>query len=229
MNNLNVKKDEYIAKIIHDIESPIIAQITALESFLSSVNNKVLPDEKDLIELTLNSCKYLYKLIEVFNSVYKLNFESLRLNYEKFNVVELIKTLINEMDILLKYNELKLSLICEDEIVINADKIQIKRVIENLLSNSINYAFKNSKIEISLSEIANKIVFKVKNHSPYIQDEVLKEIFNKYKVQALYNKNGIGLGLYLSKEIINTHGGIMIARSYPEDISVFGFELPLGR
>ena len=227
MNNLNIKKDEYISKIIHDIENPILAQITALELFLSAVNNKISYDEKDLIELTLNSCKYLYKLVEVFNSVYKLNFEPLKLNFEKFDIAELVKDSIQESKILLKYHELSLEFEFEKEVVVNADKIQIKRVIETLFSNSITYAFKNSIIRIELLKANNKILFEIKNNSPYIEQEVLKDVINKHKTQALYNKNGIGLGLYLSKEIINAHNGTIIAKSFPEDISIFGFEIPL--
>ncbi|MBR5303818.1 MAG: HAMP domain-containing histidine kinase [Candidatus Gastranaerophilales bacterium] len=227
MNSLNIKKDQYISKIIRDIESPMIAQIVALESFLHTASSKISPDEKDLIELTLNSCKYLYKTVEVFNSVYKLNFEPLVLNYEEFNIVELIHELIDEIRILVKYNELQLEFNSEKEIIIGADKAQIKKVIESLLSNSVNYAFKNSKIEVRLLRFNDKIVFEIKNNSPYIEEEVLREIFSKYKMCALYNKNGIGLGLFLSKEIINAHNGTMIAKSYPEDVSVFGFEIPL--
>ena len=227
MNSLDIKKDEYISKIIHDIENPVLAQITALELFLSAIGNKISHDEKDLIELTLNSCRYLYKLVEIFNSVYKLNFEPLKLNYEKFNIVELVEDSIRESRILLKYNELNLEFSCKKEITLNADKTQIKRVIETLFSNSITYAFKNSTIRIELFKTNNKILFEIKNNSPYIEQDVLKDVFNKHKTQALYNKNGIGLGLYLSKEIINAHNGTIIAKSFPEDISIFGFEIPL--
>ena len=228
MANFINKEDEYVLKIIHDIKNPIIAQITALESFLSTASNKISQEELDLIKLTLNSCNYMFKLIEIFNSVYNLNFEPLKLNYEKFDVVKMINSSIAELKILLKYYELNLYFDCKDEIIINADKLQIKKVIENLLSNSINYAFKNSEIRVNASVVDGKLLFEIKNNSPYISFESLKEVFNKHKTLALYNKNGIGLGLYLSKEIINAHNGIIIAKSYPEDISIFGFEVPLG-
>ena len=88
----------------------------------SAVGNKIAYDEKDLIKLTLNSCRYLYKLVEIFNSVYKLNFEPLILNFEKFNIVETLEKAIEEAKILLKYHELTLEFNCEKEITINADK-----------------------------------------------------------------------------------------------------------
>ena len=126
MINLSTKKDEYVIKIMHDLQIPIVAQITALESFLSTSSKKIAQEEKELIELTLNSCNYMRKLTENFNSVYRLNYEALKLNYEKFNVVELIKKSIYKTEILLKYYELQLVFDTDDEIIIFADKFNLK-------------------------------------------------------------------------------------------------------
>ena len=55
-----------------------------------------------------------------------------------------------------------------------------------------------------------------------------QEIFQKYKTQAnLYNKNAVGLGLYLSKEIIDAHNGTMVVHSYPNNTNIFGFSIPI--
>ena len=86
MLKLEKEKNEYFAKIVHDLKTPIIAQIKTLESFLIAVENKISQEEKDLIELTLNSCNYMQKLIDIFNSVQKLDYEAIKLNYEKFNI-----------------------------------------------------------------------------------------------------------------------------------------------
>lgn len=224
----NDSKEEYIVKIIHDFKTPINAQIKALELFLSSTESKILQEEKDLIELTLNSCNYMQKLIETFTCVHQLKNTSLILNYEKFDIVELIRNSIKELTILLKFYELDILFDYQKEIIINADKLQIKRVIENLLSNSINYAYKNTKIKINLSLKNESLVFTIKNKSQYIEPIVLKEIFKKYKTQASrYNKHGVGLGLYLSQEIISAHWGEMIAKSSVDETNVFGFIIPI--
>lgn len=228
MNNLSVQKDEYIAKIIHDLKTPLHAQISALESFLSTAREKISQEEKDLIELTLNSCNYMQKLIEIFNSVHKLNFESIKLNYEKFDFMELVVSCLDELKILIKYCELKIDFKNKESLIISADKLQLKRVVENLLSNSINYAFKNSTIEISFNKIGDFLNFQITNKSPYIENQTLKEIFQKYKTCAgLYNKNGVGLGLYLSSEIIQAHFGSMFAKSNPDNTNIFGFRVPI--
>lgn len=228
MANSNIKKDTDVIKIIHDLKTPIIAQITALESFLATASNKISQEEKDLIELTLNSCNYMRKLIDVFNSVYKLSFENLKLHYEKFNITELVDESLKELGILIKYYELNISFKNHKEIIVSADKLQMKRVIENLLSMSINYAFKNSQIQISQRILNNNLIFEIKNKSPYIEPQILKEIFQKYKSHiTLYNKNAAALALYLSKEIVKAHLGLIIAQSNPDNTNIFGFQIPL--
>jgi len=228
MANINTKKDEYIAKIIHDLKTPVNAQITALESFLETTSNKISQEEKDLIELTLNSCNYMQKLIDIFNAVHKLNYEAMKLNYEKFDVIQLIHSLIKEVKILTRYQKLNIDFEYNEALIINADKLQIKRVIENLLSNSINYAFKDSIIKISLFVQNNYLLFKIKNKSPYIESGILETIFQKYKTNASsYGINGVGLGLYLSKEIILAHHGTIEAKSYPDNVNIFQFKIPI--
>ena len=169
MTNLISKKEEYVARLIHDLQSPISAQIAALESFLFTSEKKFSQEEKDLILLTLNSCNYMQKLIEIFNSVYKLDFKPIKLNYEKFDIINLTKNILEETKILIRYYELKINFQSEEAIILNADRLQIKRVIENLISNSINYAFKNSTVEITANVSGNYFNFIIKNDNCQLQ------------------------------------------------------------
>ena len=106
--------------------------------------------------------------------------------------------------------------------------MQIRRVIENLISNSINYAYENTVIQIEANIKEDSFCFLIRNKSPYIELNQLNGIFDKYKTISNYrSKNGFGLGLYLSNEIIKIHNGIMKAYSFRENINVFEFKIPL--
>ncbi|MBQ4645910.1 MAG: HAMP domain-containing histidine kinase [Candidatus Gastranaerophilales bacterium] len=228
MTNLKIKKEDYVAKIMHDLENPILAQINALRSFLDTAEKKIAQEEKDLIELTLNSCNYISRQIDIFNLVYRLNYEPISLNYETFNFGEIIDETLDEMKVLLKYSDLDYIFENDFDCFVKADKIQIKKIVQNLISNSVNYAFKGSLIKITLLKEANDLIFKVESNSPAICEDVLREVFQKSNIgMSLYSKFSIGLGLYLSKEIIKAHGGVMIAKSFPEDVNIFGFKLPI--
>ena len=115
--------------------------------------------------------------------------------------------------------------------IITADKLQIKRVILNLISNANTYGFQNSEIDICLSdtEDSNGILLNITNKSHYISDDALVDIFVKYKQtkNAKFRKTGTGLGLYLSKQIIDAHNGEIHATSSREnETSTFGFSIP---
>lgn len=222
------KKDEYLAKIIHDLKTPASAQIKALEQFLEQSSGKISQEEKELIELTLNSCNYMQNLIETFSAVNKLEHDKIRLYYNRFNIRDLIDEIMNELRVLIKYHGLKIKINTGKDIIVNADKLQLKRVIENILSNAINHSFKDTEITIEAIEHKGNLKVQIRNSSPHLKPEVLKEIFEKFKTRAnAYTGVGTGLGLYLSKEIIHAHFGTMIAKSFPDNVNVFGFEIPV--
>ena len=127
------RKEEYLAKLMHDLKTPATAQACALESLLKTTTSNFSEEESDLIKLTLNSCNNMKKLIDTFLFVFKLKNQKLVLKYEQFDLVQLVNEVISELKILLKYNELKIKIISNTECIINADKSNIKRVIENIL------------------------------------------------------------------------------------------------
>lgn len=223
-----LKKDDYLVKIIDSFKTPALAQINALKSFLVTAGEKISTEEKDLIELTLNSCRHIQNLTEIYSLVHKLNYENLRLNYEKFDFNDLIVNCLKEFSILLKYYEINIAFLPKNEIIINADKNKIKKVIENLVIESINQAFKKSTMELNISQNKNFLVFEIKSRSPYIDVELMDECFRKNKSNtSVMSKTVKELGFYLSGEIINAHYGTMIVKSFPDNINIFGFAIPL--
>ena len=97
---------------------------------------------------------------------------------------------------------------CFNKSSINADRIQIKRVIMNLLSNGIKYAYSNTNLDLKIYNNDSDAFFEFNNESPYIPEEKQKAIFAQYVSYASAHKElGIGLGLYASKKIIEGHYG----------------------
>ena len=108
------------------------------------------------------------------------------------------------------------------------DRMQIKRVLTNLLGNAISYAYNNTQILINIKQDGNNISFDAKNESAYINPETMNNLFKKYVSHAAkFNKVGVGLGLYLSKQIIDTHNGEIYAKSYEDNHNIFGFTIPI--
>ncbi len=222
-----IEKEKYLSKIISELKIPTVAQINALKTILKTTKQKFSSDETELIELTLCSCSHMQKLIDAISRVITSSPEKISLTYQRFNIVDLTNEIISELEILLKYTNLKIERKFGKEIIISADKNKIKTVIENILSNTIKNACKNSTIQIQITKNESEVQFTVKSNNSYIEKGILGEIFSKSKADtSLLKHSGTELRLYLSKEIISAHFGYMILKNCNDGKNILGFSLP---
>lgn len=225
---ISEQRETYIATLSHDLKTPTIAQVRALELMLSGQFGEFNQEQKDMLKLTLDSCNYMYDMVYTLLSTYKFENGDISLNFSSFNFTKVVKESIKELMNLAKENYITIEFGDFKPVVITADRIEMKRVVVNLLSNAINYAFQNSRIYISCLKVGNNIEFSVTNSSPYIEPSVMNGLFRKYVTHSdKFNKVGVGLGLYLSKKIVEAHGGKIIAKSFKNQSNIFGFSIPL--
>jgi len=183
------------------------------------------------MKLMLDSSHYMYSMVETLVSTYKYENGEVVLNYENFNLLTLIEETIAEQDELIRKSQVNIKI--ESKVVepyINADKLQLKRVIENLISNGVSYGYKDSVLTILINEVKEnnipKVCVKFINNSPYMTPETISNIFKRYVSHAdKFNRVGAGLGLYLFKQIIDAHNGNVFVTSSKDDINTFGFVL----
>ena len=167
----------------------------------------------------------------VVSEPYRYKYENgdYTLNLESSDILELIEDVSQELESLLKEKNVKIRIKAPEQIEkIKFDSMQIKRVLVNLLGNAITYAYKDTDIEVSVLKENEVIKVQIGSHSPYINPSLLKNLFEKYVTHAAkYNKIGVGLGLYLSKQIVNAHNGEIGAISFEENRNIFEFTIPL--
>lgn len=229
VKDLEDRKNSFIATLTHDLKTPTIAQIRALDLFLNEAFGAISEEQKLMLEQIKHSCQYMYDLIFTILDTYIYDNGLTKINPVKFNMQYLINETIRGLSNLL--NERNQNLRINVDLVssnIVADKLQLKRVIINLFSNAITHGFKNSEIEVFVGENDENMKFEIKNKSEYIAEGQMKEIFEKYKHKenSKSMKTSTGLGLYLSKQIIDAHNGRMYAHSDEDQNCVFGFEIP---
>lgn len=224
------QKELFIATLIHDIKNPLSAQICSILQLLNGNFGKLTLQQEEILNLILESSYHLQHLLQNVLFTYKNDNGQISLNKNYFNVCNLIKTCILEFSSLA--DEKNLNIILTDELhennsVLFADENQLRRVIENLLINQINYAFKNTTITISLLKKNNNILLCFENNSPEISDEKKEVLFEKYTSKKVLNTNlSIGLGLYLSKQIISAHeGNIYLVNN--KTLNKFVIEIPI--
>lgn len=222
------QRETYIATLNHDLKTPAIAQVRALELLLSGQLGEFNDDQKEILKLTLDSCNYMYEMVYTLLSTCKFESGEVALNYTSFDIIKLLKQCINEINYLTIENSTIIEFSPDiEKCIINADKMELKRVIINFLSNAINYANPSSVIVVKIHQHNDSLELRISNSSLYISEETMQKLFSKYATHSeKFNKVGIGLGLYLSKQIIEAHNGTIIAESLPNQTTTFGFVIP---
>ena len=226
--NLELQRDTFVASLSHDLKNPTIAQIRVLELFLKGNFGQIQPRQKEILEMVLESCKYMNAMLCSLLATYRTNKGTLRLDNEKVSIADLAAECIDEIIFLAKDKDISISLTnsAKTEFVWG-DRIQLKRVVMNLLSNGVKYAYKNSMIKISIYNENESTCFCFENKSPYISPEKQQKIFARYISFAnTHQEFGIGLGLYASKKIVEAHNGTIFVKSFPEEKNIFGFKIP---
>ena len=223
------QRETYVATLTHDLKTPTIAQIKALDLLLNDHMGPLNSEQRELLTLTKDSCNFMYEMLSTLLSTYKYENGDYTLNIEKCNVLSLVEETMNELESMLKEKNVTIHINKEGSIFdAECDRMQIKRVITNILGNAISYAYDNTQILVTIRQDENGIDFEAKNKSAYINPETMDNLFKKYVSHAAkFNKIGVGLGLYLSKQIIDAHKGDIYAKSFKDNHNVFGFVLPL--
>ena len=230
-NDIENLRKSFIETLSHDLKTPIIAQIRAMELMLDGSFGKFSNEQSEMLQMTLESCQYMYEIVSTLISTYKFDNEEFELNYSYFDIVNTIEENLKNIEKHLKKNNIKVVVIPElDSPVTAGDKIRMQKVIQTLLFNSINSAFKNSIIKIFITENNGLLKVIFENHSGYLPPEKIEKMFRLYTTHnEKYDKIGTGIGLYLVKKIIEKHNGHIIAHSDIRQKNILGFEIPINK
>lgn len=224
---IQLEKETFVETLKHDLKTPAYAQIQALNLLMKGDFGNLSKEQKIVLQDIQNSCRYMFDMISTIINTYKFEDGLLTLSPTDFNVIKLVKETYKEVSYLAK--EKGQHFVLESRLVnetINGDFLAIRRVIMNLIYNAIHQSYSNADIKITITEEYENVVFKVKSKGFPIPDESLDEIYSKYfMTKNKFRLIGMGLGLYLSKEIIKMHNGEMIATS-DENGNTFGFVMP---
>jgi signal transduction histidine kinase len=221
-------QQEFINVAAHELRTPI-QPILGLADILRSKKTDG-GQEAEYLDVIIRNAKRLQRLTEDILDIARIESKQLDLKKESFNLSEMILSAIadskNQVAKEHKDTNLKLEFIDYKEgIFIKADKGRINQVISNLLSNAIKFTNEGTVTAAAVPN-NNEIVVSIIDTGRGIDSEILPRLFTKF---ATKSTTGTGLGLFISKSIIDAHGGkIWGKNNYPEGKGAkFGFSLPL--
>ena len=207
-------KEDFVATLTHDLKVPIIAESNMLNFLLSEKFGELNDKQREAIKNMQMSNNELLELVHTVLDTYRVNDGGIELCKAPVVLSELLKDIANEMKPIAEVSKNAIVTKFQGDAELLLDKMQMKRVLKNLIQNAISYGKSNSEIELKLIKKDKNIMISVKDYGKGISKEDIDKIFNKYySASKKFRKIGTGLGLYLSKEIIEAHGGTLVVHS----------------
>ena len=217
-------RSDFIATLTHDLRTPLHADIQTLEYFLDGTLGNTDEKQKKFLSAMLRSNQDMLSLVNNLLEVYKLESGTKPFLKEEFDLADLIRKCLLELESIFKNKNILLSENIPENCRVYADKQEIKRVVINFLGNALTHAKK--EITVSLEQNSVCVRFSVKDDGEGISSEDAKKLFNRFSQGSSKKRSaGTGLGLYLSRQIIEAHGGRTGLDSNPGAGSEFYFEL----
>jgi two-component system, OmpR family, sensor histidine kinase VicK len=212
---------EFINIAAHELRTPI-QPILGLSGVLQDLVHK--EPERVYVEMILSNARRLEKLTEDLLDVTRIESHSLHLNKDLFNLKDVILAQIKDYQKQADDNHIELHYEHKD-LIVNADKVRITQVIANLLRNAISFTQGGGRISITSDTNNDQVVIRIRDTGSGISPEIYPKLFTKF---ATKSERGTGLGLFISKSIIEAHGGRIWAENNIDDKgATFSFTLPL--
>jgi PAS domain S-box-containing protein len=211
-------RDDFLSIASHELKTPLTSlslQIQSLRRVAERRTFGTLPPEK-LIRMFRTSSDQLNSLTELINTlldVSRITSGRLDLHFEEFDLVDLIQRVMDRFSEQLKEAGIQTSFQSAESILGRWDRLRIEQVISNFLSNAIKYG-RGKPIELSVSVERDEAVFSIQDYGIGIPKEDQSRIFNRYeRAVSMYRFGGMGLGLYITYEIVRSHGGKISVQS----------------
>ena len=221
---------EFINIAAHELRTPIMPILGEAEFIKHQFDNKkkTVEIEKEQVSLIIRNAKRLDRLASDILDVAKIESQSLKLNRERFNLKAVLSAAAQDLgDHIAKNigNDPSLEVLYNaNDIIVSADKERITQVISNLLSNALKFT-EEGYISISAEKKDKDVIVTVEDTGVGIDPEILPRLFSKFVTKS---EKGTGLGLYISKNIVEKHGGKIWAENNADGKgATFVFSIPI--
>lgn len=217
-----------IQKLISDIAHQLKTPLTNLKMYGEFLQDESLSKEerKEFFEIVMSSLNRLSFLVESMIKMSRLESGVINLRYTVSELNDTLLMAINEIQSKAKAKNIEITLDEVNRVTINHDKNWIKEGIFNILENAVKYSSENGKIDVKIESYEMFVRVDIKDNGIGIKEDDMAKIFSRfYRGENVRDAEGIGIGLYLTREIVSKHGGYIKVKSHNEG-SIFSIFLP---
>ncbi len=226
----NLRQD-FVSRFTHDLRTPLAASNRVLKLLREGRFFEVSPPVEQIFSTMITSNDDLLHMVNSLLEVYRYEADCKQINFEKININDLVRDVFQELtplaeekDLILKFNLSENDSGNSEISTIIADRIEIKRVLTNLIGNAIKFT-QVGFVEVSLKLDSSTVEIKIKDTGTGIYPEEQAILFERFRT-GKHKNSGSGLGLYLSCRIIEAHNGSINVESEPGNGSLFTINLP---
>lgn len=220
LKELDQIRKDLISRVSHELKTPLVSVFASSELLLTVFKEQLGEEVLELIQLIEKGGKKLNHLVYNLLDITRIEYDKFKLEKELMDITTLIKECSEQMKFLIKERNLQLKLTLPKNHYLNIDKLRIEQVITNLLLNAIKNTPPEGKITIELLENGDWVNIHVKDTGVGLTKEEMELIFTRFGKIERYGEGleyidiqGSGLGLFISKEIVDLHGGSIRAES----------------
>lgn len=225
----NKAKNEFLANISHELRTPLNSIIGFSEVLKEGIIGDLNDKQKEYINDIYVSGVHLLGMINEILDISKIESNAMNINYSKFDLNMSINEVINVIKPLSQKKNITLNCDIKPDIELEADYQKVQQILYNLLSNAIKFTPNNGQISIITEFEDDFIVIKIKDTGIGIDTKYLGKIFGKFvQLHSVYTKkeSSTGLGLTITKELVELHKGKIYVESQINEGSTFIVKLP---
>ncbi|MFM6756461.1 MAG: response regulator, partial [Dolichospermum sp.] len=234
---MTLQREDFVSRLTHDLRTPLVAADRMLNLFLQEVFCEISPKMKEAINMMIRSNQNLLEMVNNLLEVYRFEAGKKSLNYESCDLTEIAAEVVGELsplavekNLILQLDTHELNQTGNNNGIVNGDRLELRRVFNNLIANAIKFTDVGS-IEVRIFQTlsptnhSHQIIIEIQDTGYGIAAEDQETIFERFR-QGRNKKSGSGLGLHLSRCIIEAHGGKIELSSQVGKGSTFTVRLP---
>ena len=231
LRELSEMKEEFLALTTHDLRSPLTVISGVISFFTSGRLGELSPEQKNMVSMMERNAQSLIELVNDLLDASKLESGTMRLDLTSINLRGLIDELRENMEPLAREKGITLEEhLPPDAPPVKADRTKLRRILVNLLSNALKFTGKGGTVWVRATpEEDGRVRISISDTGVGIAPEDVERLFDKYeqaRSRATRGEKGTGLGLYITKQLVELHGGEIEVTSEIGKGSTFSFTLP---
>lgn len=217
----------FVANVSHELKTPM----TSIGGFIDGILDGTIPksEEKRYLKIVSDEVKRLSRLVRSMLELSRIENGEAQVNTKQFDIVDLSCRTVFSFEKAIEDKHLDIRGLDHDRVMVEADEDLIHQVIYNLTDNAVKFVNEGGYIEFNYAEDNNFVYISVKNSGQGLTKEEISKVFDRfYKTDRSrgLDKNGVGLGLYIVRTVVNLHGGDIIVRSVEGEFCEFTFNIP---